>query len=174
MVPARKNRNVRILVMGVSGCGKSTLGQAVAQRLGLPFVEGDELHPARNVALMAAGTPLTDDDRQGWLQAVAARLAAARGIGAVVACSALKRSYRDQLRRAAPDLKVVYLSGSAALLSQRLQARAGHYMPLSLLPSQLQTLEPPAADEQALSLPITESTSTLVDLVLHHLESTAP
>lgn len=171
MAPARRDR---IVVMGVSGCGKSSLGQAVAQRLGLPFVEGDELHPPRNVALMAAGTPLTDGDRQGWLNAVAARLVAAQDTGAVVACSALKRSYRDLLRRAAPDLRVVHLRGSEALLSQRLQARAGHYMPASLLPSQLQTLEPPAPDEHALTLSITEEATTLVDLVLHHLESTAP
>ena len=171
MAPARR---VRIVVMGVSGCGKSTLGQAVAQRLGLPFVEGDELHPPRNVALMAAGTPLTDEDRQGWLNAVAARLAAAGDTGAVVACSALKRSYRDLLRRAAPDLRVVHLSGSETLLRQRLQARAGHYMPPSLLPSQLQTLEPPAPDEHALTLSIAEETTAMVDLVLHHLESTAP
>ncbi len=171
MSPPRRDR---IVVMGVSGCGKSTLGRALAQRLRLPFVEGDELHPPRNVALMAAGTPLTDADRQGWLLAVAARLASAGDSGAVVACSALKRSYRDLLRRSAPDLRLVYLHGSEALLSQRLLARAGHYMPPSLLPSQLQTLEPPAPDEPALTLPITEETAAMVDLVLHHLDSTAP
>ena len=169
MAPTRKNR---IVVMGVSGSGKSTLGQALAARLGVPFVEGDQLHPPRNVALMAAGTPFTDADRQGWLEAVAARLKAAEDTGAVVACSALKRSYRDLLRRAAPGLRIVHLSGSAALLAERLRARPGHYMPASLLPSQLQTLEPPQADEQALTLAITEPAAVLVEAVIRHFDET--
>jgi len=144
-----------ILVMGVCGCGKSSLGQALAEALGLDFVEGDALHPEANVRLMAAGTPLTDADRAGWLDALAARLAAVpAGQGAVLACSALKRAYRDRLRQAAPALETVYLHGEAALLAQRLHARKGHYMPASLLPSQLATLEPPALDEHALVLDV--------------------
>lgn len=143
---------MKVVVMGVSGCGKSTLGRALAERLHLPFVEGDELHPPRNVALMAAGTPLTDEDRQGWLEAIASRLAADEGL--VVACSALKRRYRDLLRRSAPDLRLVHLNGAAPVLDQRLRNRAGHYMPPSLLQSQLDTLELPSAEEHAIVLDI--------------------
>jgi carbohydrate kinase (thermoresistant glucokinase family) len=140
--------------MGVSGCGKSTVGRALAERLELPFIEGDELHPPRNVALMAAATPLTDDDRREWLETIAARLAAAESTGAVVACSALKRSYRELLRASAPDLRLVHLTGTESVLAQRMRDRTGHYMPPSLLRSQLDTLQPPAADEHAIVLNI--------------------
>jgi carbohydrate kinase (thermoresistant glucokinase family) len=146
----------RVVVMGVSGCGKSTVGRALAARLALHFVEGDELHPAENVARMAAGIPLTDTDRHGWLQEVAGQLANAtsEARGVVVACSALKRSYRNLLREIAPDVRFVHLHGAEPLLAQRLALRKGHYMPASLLQSQLDTLEPPQADEQALVLDI--------------------
>lgn len=142
--------------MGVSGCGKSTLGQALAQSLGLRFVEGDDLHPPRNVALMAAGTPLTDDDRRDWLLALADVLRQAQtvGQGVVVSCSALKRAYRDTLRQGAPDLRLLFLHGSQPLLAERLARRQGHYMPVSLLQSQLDTLQAPQADERALALSI--------------------
>lgn len=150
--------------MGVSGCGKSTVGLALAQALALPYVEGDELHPPQNVALMAAGTPLTDADRKGWLTAVGQRLAddGARLRGVVVSCSALKRRYRDQLRAAAPQVQFVYLHGTLALLKQRLAQRSGHYMPASLLQSQLDTLEPPAADERALHFDIQHGVAHIV------------
>lgn len=146
----------RVVVMGVSGCGKSTVGRALAARLAVHFVEGDELHPAENVARMAAGIPLTDTDRHGWLQAVADQLANAttEARGVVVACSALKRSYRDLLRNVAPDVRFVHLHGASSVLAQRLALRKGHYMPASLLQSQLDTLEAPLADEQALVLDI--------------------
>ncbi len=152
-----------IVVMGVSGAGKSRIGRALAEALQVPFIEGDELHPPRNVALMAAGTPLTDDDRSGWLDAIAERLAQAAGQGgAVVSCSALKRAYRDRLRAAAPALRLVHLHGEPALLRTRMQARADHYMPPSLLQSQLDTLEPPQADEHPIRGDAAEPAEALV------------
>jgi gluconokinase len=171
---------LRIVVMGVSGCGKSTVGRRLAQGLGLRFVEGDELHPPRNVALMAAGTPLTDADRHDWLETIATALAqaAAQGQGLVVSCSALKRRYRDQLRRAAPDTVFVHLHGPTALLASRLQSRAGHYMPPTLLQSQLDTLEPPGVDEAVLVHDITPPPEAIVAALLpqmaHRLATSSP
>lgn len=138
-----------ILVMGVSGCGKSSVGAALALALGLPFLEGDALHPAENIARMAAGIALTDADRQGWLDSIADRLGEARrtGAGLVVACSALKRRYRDRLRAADPDLRLLYLAGSPDLIRARLAGRTGHFMPPGLLDSQFAALEPPGPDE---------------------------
>ena len=163
-----------VVVMGVSGCGKSTVGRALAARLGVPFIEGDEWHPPRNVALMAAGTPLTDDDRRDWLHALAGQLAqaAAQGQGLVLSCSALKRSYRDQLRAGAPGLRFVHLHGSPDLLAARMATRPGHYMPPSLLPSQLETLEPPTADEDPITLDIAQPPDVLVAAALTPLEAT--
>jgi gluconokinase len=164
----------RIVVMGVSGCGKSTVGRALAQRLQVNFVEGDALHPERNVAKMAAGTPLTDADRHGWLQAVAEQLsnATAEANGVVASCSALKRRYRDLLRTGAPDLRFVFLHGDPALLAQRVATRAGHYMPASLLQSQLDTLEPPQPDEAAIALDIDQPADRLVAAALQALNVT--
>ncbi len=163
-----------VVVMGVSGCGKSTIGQQLADALALRFIEGDALHPPRNVALMAAGTALTDDDRRDWLLTLAARLAqaAAAGQGLVVSCSALKRSYRDLLRSGAPGLRFVYLNGSPALLAERLAARAGHYMPASLLQSQLDTLQEPAAEEHAIRLDIAHPPPALVAAAHRQLDTT--
>jgi gluconokinase len=159
------------VVMGVSGCGKSTVGRALAQALALPYVEGDELHPLANVERMAAGIALTDADRAGWLKAVAHRLSdvAARQRGVVVTCSALKRRYRDQLRAAAPDVQFVHLHGHAALLADRLARRSGHYMPASLLQSQLETLEHPQADEHAIVIDIDQPPEALVAELLRKL-----
>ncbi len=166
-----------LVVMGVSGCGKTSVGRGLAAALGLGFVEGDELHPPANVAKMAAGTPLTDADRAGWLAEIGRRLdqAQAAGQGLVVSCSALKRSYRDGLRAACPGLQFVHLHGSADLLRHRLQARTGHYMPPSLLDSQLATLEPPAADEAAITLDISPPTAQVVAAALAQWQvSTTP
>ena len=149
-----------VVVMGVSGCGKTTVGRLLARHLEVPFIEGDELHPPRNVELMAAGIALTDEDRAGWLDAVAAELAR-RPEGAVASCSALRRRYRDRLRCVVPALRFVHLRGDRAVLEERLAQRLGHYMPPTLLESQLQTLEPPSADEQPLELDITEPAEAL-------------
>ena len=166
-----------LVVMGVSGCGKTSVGRQLAQALGHAFVEGDELHPPGNVTRMAAGTPLTDADRAGWLAEIGHRLGQARADdqGLVVSCSALKRSYRDGLRAACPGVVFVHLQGSADLLRQRMHTRSGHYMPPSLLDSQLATLEPPAADEAAITLDVRPPTAQVVATALAQLQaSTAP
>lgn len=137
-----------IVVMGVCGSGKSAVASALGQQLGMPALDADDLHAPEAVARMGAGIPLQDEDRWPWLDRVGARLReAAGGTGLVVACSALRRSYRDRLRAACPGLRFVFLDGDEALLAARLAARQGHYMPASLLPSQLRTLERPGADE---------------------------
>jgi gluconokinase len=153
------------VVMGVAGSGKSLIGTRLAQELHVEFVEGDDLHPPDNVRRMAAGIPLTDNDRKGWLMAIAARLREAKraGIGLVASCSALKRSYRDLLRSSA-DARVqfVYLAGTRALLAERMAKRRGHFMPPALLESQLDTLEEPAPDERAWLCDIRETPDTIV------------
>ncbi len=157
---------LKIVMMGVSGCGKSTVGRALAQALGLRFVEGDDLHPPANVARMAAGQPLDDAARAPWLDAVAAELAAPGPL--VLTCSALRRRYRDRLRAAAPGLRLVFLHGRTELLAQRLQARRHHYMPVSLLQSQLDALEPPDADEAALAVDIGDGAPAIVERLCLH------
>ena len=150
--------------MGVSGSGKSLIGAAFARALGVDFADGDDYHSAANVARMASGIPLTDDDRAEWLRSLAARIRKAKdsGTGLVVSSSALKRSYRDVLRGAADELQFVFLKGSRALLAERLTSRRGHYMPPSLLDSQLSTLEEPSPDEQAWVCDIMESPEDIV------------
>lgn len=155
-----------VVVMGVSGSGKSTIGEALAATLELPFVDADGLHPPANVALMAAGTPLRDEDRWPWLDAVGAVLAR-RPV--VVACSALRRIYRDRLREFAPNVVFVHLDGPAALLSSRVTHRVGHFMPAALLESQLATLEPPGPDEHALVFTIADSPESIVEVAARAL-----
>lgn len=162
----------RIVVMGVSGCGKSTVGAGLAARLGVPFLEGDDLHPPENVARMRRGVALDDAHRARWLDDIAERLTspAATRDGLVVSCSALKREYRDRLRARAPDLRFVHLRGDPALIAHRMATRSGHYMPASLLDSQLRTLEPPGPDEQAITLDIAQAPSTLIAQAIEALE----
>jgi carbohydrate kinase (thermoresistant glucokinase family) len=155
--------------MGVSGCGKSTVGALLAHSLRVPFLEGDAFHPPANVARMAAGIALTDADREGWLHTLAEQLKRHAASGAVLSCSALKRRYRDTLRHAAPDLALIHLSGQPAVLAQRMAGRSGHYMPPSLLASQLATLEPPQPDEHALVLDTTRAPQALVHDALEWL-----
>lgn len=137
-----------VLVMGVSGSGKSSVGVALAERLGVPFLEGDSLHPAANVAKMAAGLPLDDADRAPWLAAIATWME--DRTDGVVACSALKRAYRDRLRESASGMRIVALLPPPDVLAERLGHRRGHFMPGSLLASQLATLEVPGDDEDAI------------------------
>lgn len=143
-----------LVIMGVAGCGKSTLAALLAERLGWPLQEGDALHPQANVDKMAAGQPLNDADREPWLRLVAAWIDArvAAGEPGIVTCSALKCAYRDVLRR--EGVRFVHLTGERELLAQRMQERSGHFMPPSLLDSQLATLEAPGADEAAITIDI--------------------
>ncbi|QNQ90886.1 gluconate kinase [Corynebacterium poyangense] len=135
------------VVMGVSSCGKSTVGALLAHELGVPFKDGDELHPASNISKMSSGVPLTDEDRWPWLGLIGQWLAEHHE-GGVIACSALKRSYRDRIREAAPDTVFIHLHGSKELMAKRMAARPGHFMPESLLNSQFETLEPLSHEER--------------------------
>ena len=158
--------NPVLVVMGVSGCGKTTLASLLAQRLGWPLQEGDVLHPQANVDKMAAGHPLDDNDRWPWLNLVAAWIdeRAAAGEPGIVTCSALRRAYRDVLRR--DFVRFVHLTGDRDLLARRLQHRNGHFMPPSLLDSQLATLEAPGADEHAITIDIALAPGAQVAAVL--------
>jgi len=139
------------VVMGVSGSGKSVIGRPFAKALGIDFVEGDDYHPPENIRRMSSGIPLTDDDRAGWLRALADKIREAKdaGTGLVVTCSALKRSYRDVLRAGAKPapLRFIYLRGSRSVIAERIGARRGHFMPPALLDSQFDALEEPTPDE---------------------------
>jgi gluconokinase len=138
--------------MGVAGAGKSSLGRALAERLAVPFLEADDLHPAANVAKMRRGEPLTDNDRWPWLAAVAGWIEtrASAGEAAVVACSALKRAYRNRLAEGHPSVRFVHVTGSEELVTERMSDRRDHYFPVSLIASQFEALEPPGRDERAI------------------------
>lgn len=153
----------RIVLMGVAGSGKSTVGAALAERIGATYLDGDLLHPARNVAKMSRSEPLNDADRMPWLTVVGRRLASAEGI-LIVGCSALKRRYRDHIRAEAKSpVTFVHLSGSRELIASRLAARTGHFMPASLLDSQFEALEPVTTEENAIVIDIDRRLECLVD-----------
>ncbi|HEX5565538.1 MAG TPA: gluconokinase [Streptomyces sp.] len=150
--------------MGVSGSGKTTVGTLLAGKLGVPYAEADDFHPARNVAKMASGVPLDDDDRRPWLDAIAAWLEDRDEHGGVVSCSALRRRYRDRLRKAAPDLFFIHLTGSPELIAERMTRRKGHFMPPELLLSQISALEPLEPDEAGAVIPVDGSPEEIAGL----------
>lgn len=166
-----------VVVMGVAGCGKSSVGRLLAEVLEASFIEGDTFHSVENIARMAAGTPLTDSDRVGWLALLAARLEDGREQGEqmVLACSALKRRYRDRLRAGDAGLLFVHLAGDKALIAGRMTQRPGHFMPASLIDSQFADLEALDVDERAIVCSVAEPPEAIVARVQAHLneESTA-
>lgn len=157
-----------LVVMGVSGSGKSTVGAALAQRLGVPFADADDFHPAANIAKMTAGIPLDDEDRGPWLDAIGEWLAA-HPEGAVMSCSALKRSYRDRLRHHAHRVEFLHLAGSRAVIARRQASRPGHFMPASLLTSQFATLEPLEPDERGTVVDVDQGIDDIVQQYVDHL-----
>ena len=152
---------MRIVVMGVSGCGKSTVGKMLAQRLEAKFIDGDDLHPEENKAKMAAGISLNDEDRWPWLAKVGQSLA--QGEKVVIACSALKRKYRERILEEAPNTVFVHLDGSREVLAERMSSRLNHFMPVTLLDSQLATLEPLEFDEPGLKIDIDQPVENIVE-----------
>ncbi|MFZ6862440.1 gluconokinase [Undibacterium sp. Ji67W] len=158
----------RWVVMGVCGCGKTEIGQGLAHRLNVQFIEGDQYHSSSNVKKMRDGIPLTDNDRSDWLLQLTVIISEAReqGRGLVLSCSALKRAYRDLLRSADPELQFIHLYGDRDIIAQRMQARQQHFMPVSLLDSQLADLQALQGDEQGISLNIEETPATLINCIV--------
>ncbi|MFI7018086.1 gluconokinase [Streptomyces sp. NPDC050164] len=159
-----------VVVMGVAGTGKTTIGPLLAARLGVPYAEGDDFHPQANIDRMSAGTPLTDEDRGPWLDAIGAWAHGRAGLGGVVSCSALKRSYRDRLRAAAPGVVFVHLTGDRALIEDRMSHRQGHFMPTALLDSQFATLQPLQADEAGVDVDVSGSPEEITERAALALE----
>lgn len=165
-----------LVVMGVSGSGKTTVAQLLADRLDRPFAEADDFHPEANVAKMAAGTPLDDEDRRPWLRTMRDWLSeqAAAGRSTVITCSALKVAYRDVLREAQGRVRFVHLSAPGELIGDRMEHRSGHFMPPSLLPSQLSTLEPLTADEDGVTVAVDATPAQVAEAALVALGLTDP
>lgn len=162
-----------ICVMGVAGCGKSTIGAAIADRLGGAFIEADAHHPQANIDKMTAGTPLTDEDRWPWLDALGAAAHRTQGTSVVVACSALRRVYRRRLAEAAHEpVTFIHLAGDKRTIADRMKGRSGHFMPPSLMDSQFATLEPLTADEPGLTLDIARPPEDLIEHALAALKET--
>jgi gluconokinase len=159
-----------VVVMGVAGTGKTTLGPLLAARLGVPYAEGDDFHPQANIAKMSAGVPLTDEDRWPWLDAIGDWAHGRAGLGGVVSSSALKRSYRDRLRAAAPGVVFVHLTGDRALIEDRMAHRHGHFMPTALLDSQFATLQPLEADEAGVAVDVSGSPEQIAERAMAALE----
>jgi gluconokinase len=161
-----------LVVMGVSGSGKSTLADRLAARLGWRYEDGDKFHPPSNVAKMSAGHPLTDEDRWPWLRAIADEIdrVCETGQRAVIACSALKRAYREILVHGRNDVRIVFLNGTQDLIEERLAARTGHFMPPGLLTSQFRTLEPPQLNERPITVSIDASVEAIVDDIVRQLK----
>jgi gluconokinase len=152
-----------VVVMGVAGTGKTTIGPLLAARLGVPYAEGDDFHPPANIAKMSAGTPLDDDDRRPWLDAIGAWAHERAGHGGVVSSSALKRVYRDRLRAAAPGVVFLHLTGDRALIERRMTERKGHFMPTALLDSQFATLQPLGDDEAGVAVDVSGSPEEITE-----------
>nr|WP_163150001.1 gluconokinase [Bradyrhizobium uaiense] len=161
-----------LVVMGVSGSGKSTIADRLAIRIGWRFEDGDSFHPPSNVAKMHSGQPLTDEDRWPWLRAIAHEIDRTCGVRerAVIACSALKRSYRDILVHGREDIRIVFLDGTQELIAGRLAARKDHFMPPGLLASQFRTLEPPTPDERPITVAIDRSVDTIIEDIVTQLK----
>ncbi|SDT47253.1 gluconate kinase, SKI family [Bradyrhizobium canariense] len=165
------NMPCALVVMGVSGSGKTTIADKLAERIGWRCEDGDKFHPASNIAKMSAGHPLTDEDRWPWLQAIANEIdrICKAGERTVIACSALKRAYRDILVHGRDDVRIIYLKGTQQLIADRLAKRKGHFMPAGLLDSQFKTLEPPARDENPVTVSIDASVDAIVDDIVRQL-----
>lgn len=151
-----------IVVMGVSGSGKSTVGAALAQRLRTPFADADDFHPPANIEKMTAGQPLNDEDRLPWLESIGEWLAQHHD-GGVMSCSALKRKYRDQLRRHCAEIEFLHLEGTLETIGRRQASRPGHFMPAALLASQFETLEPLEPDERGVAIDVDQSIDSIIE-----------
>ena len=162
-----------IVVMGVSGSGKSTVGAALAQRLRVPFADADDFHPPANIDKMTTGQALNDDDRYPWLEAIGEWLAARCTDGGVMSCSALRRKYRDQLRRHCPNTIFLHLAGTPEVIGRRQASRPGHFMPASLLASQFDTLEPLQPDEGGVTVDVDQDIDSIVESYLALSDSRA-